>query len=254
MLTPNSGLKTLTSHIGEATADNLSTKLRLNLRFLTRHFATLATNQGKDVILWDAIKDGNEEVVHEYLAKYSTEILQNELSIALELERDTIFRKSRRKDPTIRKSFDTNLRDYELNVSNGEISNKVILTITPIHLAIIARQISIVRIFMEKLSDEIDNEGNSNAIANILKKVAVLSFPNNPLQYAKDDRSLDGMNMFHLAAKYCTPVFKVILDTLRAKGLMNKKEFQDLIAAKESQLQQTPLHVAAKCGSPAATR
>ena len=254
MLTPNSGLKTLTSYIGEATADNLSTKLRLNLRFLTRHFATLATNQGKDVILWDAIKDGNEEVINDYLAKYSIEILQNELSIALELERDTIFRKSRRTDPYIRKSFDTNLRDYKLNVGNDEISNKVILTITPIHLAIIARQISIVRIFMEKLSDEIDNEGSLNVIANVLRKVAVLSFPKNPLQYAKDDRSLDGMNVFHLAAKYCTPALKVLFDTLNTKGLIHRKEFHDTLEAKESQLQQTPLHVAAKCGSPAATR
>ena len=176
------------------------------------------------------------------------QILQNELSIALELERDTIFRKSRRTDPYIRKSFDTNLRDYKLNVGNDEISNKVILTITPIHLAIIARQISIVRIFMEKLSDEVDNEGSLNVIANVLRKVAVLSFPKNPLQYAKDDRSLDGMNVFHLAAKYCTPALKVLFDTLNTKGLMQKREFHDTLEAKESQLQQTPLHVAAGKG------
>ena len=159
MITPNSGLKTLTSYIGEATADNLPTKLRLNLRFLTRHFATLATNQGKDVILWDAIKDGNEDVINEYLEKYSIEILQNELSIALELERDTIFRKSRRTDPYIRKSFDTNLRDYKLNVGNDEISNKVILAITPIHLAIIARQISILRLYMANFQTKLIMKG-----------------------------------------------------------------------------------------------
>ena len=244
----NHRLSYLTSYIGEVTAENLSSKIRLDLRCLGKHDITLISNKHTDLMFGDAVRDGNETRVLEYLKIHSLQILFSKLSIALNLEKNT----------SLNKQINSEHREDDDADNAKECaespSSKVVLTITPFHLAIIAGQTSIIKLFMKWLVDSIDMEKDSRFLIDALKTGTIISFPKNPVQYGKNDRSLDGMNAFHLSAKYCVLALKEIFYSLNENGLIDKHDIKVLLEAKDRHLKQTPLHVAAKCNISTATK
>ena len=220
--------------------ENFSAKRRLDLKF-SRFSRISDSTEDTDWVLWEAVKNGNEERVLEHLDNYSIKILLLELSSVLETyDEHTNFG-----------SYDTSkalARLSGINLLAAELSPKVILTVTPFHMAIMERQTSIVRIFMEKLVMEIKDGGLNNLIE-VLRKPVALTIPGNVNKYSKDDVSLDGMNAFHLSAKYSISALKVIFRYLNANRLMDESSIKDLLEAKDKHLQQTPLHIAAKSWS-----
>ena len=218
-------------HNEEFITEQITSTLRLALLFSRGQSINSEVNEYVDDIPWNAVKDGDVKAVLEYLENYSVEILLSEISIPLA-------------------TFDINKRS---NVGNSS-SRKVVLTITPFHMAVMAKQVSIVNLFMEKLVQHAMNENGLDKLEGVLGKKVLLTFPKNPKYYSKDDVSVDGMNVFHLTAKYCIPALKVIFRFLNAHGLIDKQGIKDLLQEKDKHLQQTPLHIAAKCSSSEATR
>ena len=226
--------------------ENVSTsKRRLNLKF-SRFSQVSASTDETDWVLWEAVKSGNERRVLEYLENYSIKILLLELSSVLETyDEHTNFA-----------SYDTSkalARLSGISLLAAELSPKAILTVTPFHMAIMEKQSTIVRIFLEKLITEMKDGGISNLVE-VLKKPVVLNIPGDLNQYSKDDIALDGMNVFHLSARYSIPSLKVIFKYLSINRLLDNTSIKELLEAKDKHLQQSPLHIAAKNWSSEATR
>jgi ankyrin repeat protein len=228
---PTNLLKTKKLHAEEFTSDKITSTLRLAFLFSRGQSITSEENADVDDIPWNAIKDGDLKTVLEYLENYSVEILLSEISISLA-------------------TFDVNKRSNARN----HPSRKVLLTLTPFHMAVMAKQTSIVNLFMEKLVQHAMNESGLDKLKMVLGKVVLLTFPKNPKYYSKDDVSVDGMNVFHLTAKYCIPALKIIFRFLNAHGLIDKQGIKELLQEQDKHLQQTPLHIAAKCSSLEAIR
>ena len=226
-------LATSKKHHSEVfTTEQITSTLRLALLFSRGQSITSEENANIDDIPWNAVKDGDVKTVLEYLENYSVDILLGEISIPLA-------------------TFDVNKR---WNPVGNPAARKVVLTITPFHMAVMAKQVSIVNLFMEKLVQHAMNGNGLDQLEGVLGKKVLLTFPKNPKCYSKDDVSVDGMNVFHLTAKYCIPALKIIFRFLNVHGLIDKQGIKELLQEKDKHLQQTPLHIAAKCSSSEATR
>ena len=71
--------------------------------------------------------------------------------------------------------------------------------------------------------------------------------------YSDEDCMLDGMNILHLATRYFPKGLETIIRVVRRQeGLMTR--LRHLIEEKDNHVQNTPLHMAASCGSILATR
>ena len=225
--------------------ENVSAKRRLNLNF-SRFSRVSETTEDTDWVLWEAVKQGSEKKVLEYFKSYSIRILLLELTSVLD---------------TYNENF--NVGKYDtcralarlsgISLLASELAPKVTLTVTPFHMAIMERQPSIVKLFMEKLVMNAKEE-DKHILIEVLRKSVALSIPGDLNNYSKDDVCLDGMNAFHLAAKYSVASLNVILRYLNASTLMDETSIKDLLEAKDKHLQQTPLHIAAKNCSAEATR
>ena len=159
-------------------------------------------------------------------------------------------------------SFDLTLdRDTSLdNTTTDEVDggvpdvDKVNMTVTTFQLAIIAKQSGIVKVFLQNVL-EIPDEGEQlDLLKQLLGTKTFLMFPKNAKCYDKDDRSLDGMNAFHLGAKYSPGALKQIFDHLNENMLIEENDIKTLLEATDDQLHQTPLHIAATHSSPMAVR
>ena len=225
--------------------ENVSAKRRLNLNF-SRFSRVSETTGDTDWVLWEAVKQGNEKKVREYFNSYSIKILLLELTSVLDTY-DDYFNIGK---------YDTCralARLSGISLLASELAPKVTLTVTLFHMAIMERQPSIVRLFMEKLVMNTKEE-DKNIVIEDLKKSVVLSIPGDLNKYSKDDVCLDGMNAFHLAAKYSIASLNMIFRYLNASSLMDETSIKDLLETKDKHLQQTPLHIAAKNCSTEATR
>ena len=238
----------LTAFIGNIEKSQRRNKIRLNS----------STGDVKEAFFADAVRGGNERRVAATLQMNWPNIepiLMSQLSFDLTLDRDTSLDSGQ---PSRRSSV------TGIDLGDGGVPDidKVTMTVTPFHLAIIAKQAGIVRVFMEKVMDiaEEDNK-RLDLLVKLLGAKTLLLFPKNPLCYDKDDRSLDGMNAFHLGAKYSAAALQEIFYYLNDRDSTAENEtkeleteIKELLEAKDEHLQQTPLHVAATHPSSIAAR
>ena len=181
----------------------------------------------------NAVRAGNERRVNTVLESNPQNIekhLLAKLSFDLTLDRDTSL------------DDDSNLDEGDGGVPDID---KVTMTVTTFQIGIIAKRPGIIKLFMQKALEFTDGEERLTLFKKLLGTKAFLTFPKNAKCYDKDDRSLDGMNAFHLGAKYSPGALKQIFDYLNDHSLIEEDEIKDLLEAAEDQLHQTPLHIAA---------
>ena len=123
--------------------------------------------------------------------------------------------------------------------------DKVSMTVTAFQLGIIAKRAGIIKLFMRKVLEITEVDERVSFLTKVLGGKAQLAFPKDPKGYDKDDRSLDGMNSFHLGAKYSPGALTQIFDYLNENMLMEENDIKELLEATDDQLHQTPLHIAA---------
>ena len=96
-----------------------------------------------------------------------------------------------------------------LDIDNAE------MTVTAFHLAVMSNQRKVVRVMLQHVANIGEEEECSNALVQVLgTKTSVVFTGGEAITYDKDDRSLDGMNAFHLASKYDPKAIEVIFDIL----------------------------------------
>ena len=240
-----------------ATPDNLSTKIRMAHGILT------SDSPEQDVFV-DAIKSGNGNVVGECIQENSPGILLAQaFCIPLNMDRDT--RAKPHLSPvtakyTVKKpkgsftSFNSNDSKREQNDNEPRPHDGATMVVMPFHLAIIANQASIVKIILESIWNMPMRQKRVETLERVLTDEVAVEFTNVLAIYEKNDRSLDGMNCFHLSAKYCTPALNEIFKFLEEHHLMDHPDLMIALEGKDNHLHQTPLHVAAKNSTATAAR
>jgi hypothetical protein len=145
--------------------------------------------------------------------------------------------------------------NYRRNKGYDDVAT---LEVTPLHLAILSRQESSLETIMEEVITSFTKQ-NADLGMNkdhILGTKVSVKFPTNDNfkdVYSEEDCMLDGMNLFHLSTKYFPEGLETIIRYLRRQnGLF--LQVNDLVAEKDHQIENTPLHVAADCGSIVAMR
>lgn len=181
----------------------------------------------------NSVRGGNERRVNAILDTTKESIekhLLAKVSFDLTLDRDT--------------SLEQNHSD-EADGSGVPDIDKVSMTVTAFQLGIIAKRAGIIKLFMKKVLEVTEGDERVSFLKNVLGGKAHLAFPKDPKGYDKDDRSLDGMNSFHLGAKYSPGALTQIFYYLNENMLMEENDIKDLLEATDDQLCQTPLHIAA---------
>ena len=123
-----------------------------------------------------------------------------------------------------------------------------------LHLAVMSNQRKVLRVMLQHVANIEEEEECSNALVQVLgTKTSVVFTGGEAITYDKDDRSLDGMNAFHLASKYDPKAIEVIFDILSTSHV-TYSEVLELLEEKDKHLEQTPLHVAVKHSTSNAAR
>lgn len=117
--------------------------------------------------------------------------------------------------------------------------------LTPFHLAIISQQDNVVSTMLDFV---INSEYPAESLKKLLSVKTSLKFANgDPDSYFKDDRTLDGINAFHLAGRFHCQSLVAIVKVLRDQDLIDS--VLDLIQVKDPHMGKTPLHMATKNSS-----
>ena len=121
------------------------------------------------------------------------------------------------------------------------------MRVTPFHLAIIAQQPEIVHLIMKSVIQFSNTPVES--IMKLLQKKTKIFFAKDqsPEIYFKDDRSLDGNNSFHLAARFHGKSLLTIVKFLRNEDLLDS--VMDLLDVSDPHMGKKPLHMAARSPS-----
>ena len=187
-----------------------------------------------EISFGNAVRGGNERRVAGFLKSLKKENIEKhllaQLSFDLTLDRDTSLDESSGRD-----EGDGGVPDID----------KVNMTVTIFQLGIIAKRPGIINMFMQKVIEETEGEERLELLKKLLGTKAFLTFTKNPKGYDKDDRALDGMNAFHLGAKYSPASLVQIFEHLNESSIMEENDISDILEAPENQLNQTPLHIAA---------
>ena len=139
--------------------------------------------------------------------------------------------------------------------------NQVTLEVSPIHLAIISKQESSLQALLEwgtsqeMSSASVGVENNQLKTSNDLfdTKVKVNFQPDDQKSYDDLDLMFDGMNILHLAAKYYPSGLEQIIQlSQKHKGLF--EHVNEMLVETDSDIKNTPLHVAAYSSSIVALR
>ena len=179
---------------------------------------SLISDKNEDAIVIDfgnAIRSGSTEAVSSMLDIHGSELM-NQLSIQFE----THFRKS-----------------WVTKIENALKPDLIYMT--PFHLAIISQQSAVVQVMLE--------QSKSLLKSTLGTKTKVVFATADPLDYSKEDRTMDGINAFHLAGRFHAHSLALILRFLRDIKLLD--EVKDLLEAKDPHMGKTPLHMAVKSPS-----
>ena len=129
----------------------------------------------------------------------------------------------------------------------------------PLQVAVISRQKEVIETIIEYLSQLDTAEEILPALEDCLGQQTRVMFKDQDedrkpgASYDKDDRSLDGMNCFHLAAKYYPEGLSIIFDVLEKQNI-KYSSILSLLLRQDNHLKQTPLHVAMKNSSTGGAR
>ena len=110
---------------------------------------------------------------------------------------------------------------------------------TPFHLAIISQQTNVVSVMLQFARRTIKTTLDT--------KTKVFFATNDPSDYHKEDKTMDGINAFHLAGRFHAHSLLVILTFLRDAKLLDS--MMDLFEATDPHMGKTPLHMAVKSPS-----
>ena len=119
------------------------------------------------------------------------------------------------------------------------------LCLRPFQLAVVLGHKEVIEVILRHIIASFDAEGCILLLEEYLGHQARIIFPDpeNPYSYDKDDRSIDGMNAFHLAAKFYPDGMDLIFQILNETNSTYTK-ILNLLDVKDRQLLRTPLHVA----------
>ena len=133
---------------------------------------------------------------------------------------------------------DFTISDYTIPSREYE---EVELLLTPFQLAIISTREKIVRLFLNKIL-ELKNK-KPGLLAQLLEQKIEIDYNNQLINmFDKDDRSLDGMNSIHLAARFDHLCLNEIIETMKLH--MSEETILQLIHKPTNHLLITPLHLA----------
>ena len=182
-----------------------------------------------------AIREGNVRDVQKMLNNHEN-IWKAKLSFRIKLKVDT----------TARTIHYITIADF-----NGKELEKAKMNVSPLQLAIISKQEMVVQAILEHVYLSDDN--GEHALKTLLEVKTQVQFPrDSPNIYEEDDRMLDGMNTFHLAAKFHPQSLQTIISFLQNE---DASEIITLLTqGKDPHIQNTPLHIAANSPSSFAMR
>ena len=198
-----------------------------------------------DLTFGSAVRAGDDEEVIRLLSTNGLDLLLAEVSFDIVLDIDT-----RLTPPIIRR------HDAFENTANGTNSESKsqhgFMTVTPFHLGILAQRRHIIKIMIEKILEVTEPQKQFQWMNNVLASKTTLIIPEDAVPCDKGTLSLNGMNSFHVAARYHSKSLKYILCVLNEKQWM--PELRYLLEETDSFLHQTPLHLAAKNPTPEVAR
>ena len=117
--------------------------------------------------------------------------------------------------------------------------------VTPFHLAIIAQQADIIECMLNYIL-EFSEKPVEDTKAILAKKTKV-AFAKEATLYFKDDKTMDGINAFHLAGRFHAQSLLVMMRFLRDNDLL--EPVTPLLEDTDPHMGKTPLHMAMKCPS-----
>ena len=174
--------------------------------------------------LGEAIRRGQEEHVFDIIENNS-DIIVDDLLCKLGIK------------------FELDLRK-EINFDQRE---KCKMFVTPFHLAIISQEPRIVECMIEAIKKH--SKAPIASLTNLLSMKTEVEFAKGfPDTYCSDDRSLDGINAFHLAARFHGQSFLIIIRFLRDNNIL--ETLQPFLQIPDVHMSKTLLHTAAKSPSP----
>ena len=240
--------------ISAITAKNMSSKIRK--KSVVDGGSILKGSPADHIGFGDAIRFGNEDDVYKFMKQHSPDVLLScKFSFSLNMDVNP------KAKPDKKNSDSTNsaVGAYELtNISENRTEDGTMrqvdatMTVMPLHLAIIAKHDRIVQMMLKTIWDT--SKKRIETLGNVLNGKTSIDFTKYESQYEKDGLSHDGMNCFHLCAKYCAPAMKEIFTFLNAHHLLDRPSIKMAIDAKTNHVNQTPLHVAAQCSTPGMAR
>lgn len=146
--------------------------------------------------------------------------------------------------------FGPSLLDSPYTIPSKEYE-KVEILLTPFQLAIISTREEIVRLFLSKILES-KNE-NLGLLTQILEHKIKIDYNNQVINmFDKDERSLDGMNSIHLAARFDHLCLNEIMRTMKLE--MSDQSILELIHKPTNHLLITPLHLAVQRSHSFSTR
>ena len=195
----------------------------------------------------DAIRSGDEEEVATILDNNWPQILNCVYTMKLKFER------------TVRvDDEEANEDDNVPAVANGDdpdggLFDHVKFFFKPFHLALLSKYDNIVELMLDKALTE-NPEKCDEYIDILLGSRTKIEFPKyRELKcYEKVDRMLDGMSSLHVAARYNPVSLQTMVDKLTEHGLLDS--LQRHLEQRDRQLEQTPLHVAARSSATVASK
>ena len=120
------------------------------------------------------------------------------------------------------------------------------ILVSPLHLAVMSRQPGIAESLLSTAADV-------GLLEEVLAAKTVVSFEEDPLNYAEVDQMLHGATAFHLGVRFGRDVLGGMIAFLQERG--EKRILGDaLIRRSDHYLKWTPLHCAALRANPQAMR
>ena len=110
---------------------------------------------------------------------------------------------------------------------------------SPFHLAIISQNAEVVIVMLENAKKTLRKT--------LGMKTKVIFATGDSTDYNKDDKTMDGINSFHLAGRFHAHSLALILSFLRDTNQLDS--FNDLFEATDPHMGKTPLHMAVKSPS-----
>ena len=181
---------------------------------------SMITNKNDMIMMHfgNAIRSGFTDVVKTMLEIHGVGLM-NQLGIQFETQFRKIFGKTMVKLETVSKP------------------DRIFMT--PFHLAIISQQTNVVTVMLQFARKTIKTT--------LDMKTKVFFATNDPSDYHKEDKTMDGINAFHLAGRFHAHSLLVILTFLRDIKLL--ASMMDLFEATDPHMGKTPLHMAVKSPS-----